>query len=124
MSSYVISNEPTRKLQKVVHKFSREIPINNGKVKGKFTIKRYRKYLMRDEVDVIFEGEIYVNYLRKLDWYQSNILTDTSKGWKVSKIKVNRFIRKHLWKEVRLHLNYFDITQFHSYYNIMKIIWK
>ena len=124
MSTYVISNEQTRKLQKVVHKFSREIPVSNNKLKGTFTIKRYRKYMLRDEVDIIFEGKIFVNYMRKMDWYQSSILTETTKGWKISKIKLNRFIRRNIYKEIRLHLNYFDIPHFHSYYNIIKVIWK
>lgn len=124
MPSYVITDQTVRNTQRAVKKFSKSVSIQTPELRGKFTIQRYRRYLMRDEVDVIFEGEIYVNFMRKRDWYSSEITKREYKGWKISKVKLNRFIRRYLYKNVKLHLNYFDIRQFYSYHLITKITWK
>ena len=124
MSRYVITNQSVKNTKKALARFSKDIPISSEYLRGKFTIKTYRRYLMTEEVDVIFEGEIKVNFQRKRDWYPSEIMERSYKDWRVSKIKVNRFIRKQIFKYVKLHLNYFDIKHFHSYHLIKKITWK
>lgn len=77
-----------------------------------------------DEVDVIFEGSIYVNFNRKKDWYSSSVMTDVfPNAGRVSKIKVNRFIRRNIFFDVKTYLKYFDIEL--PYYDLIKkIIWK
>lgn len=124
MSCYVITNQTVKNTKKAIAKFSKDVQVDSEYLRGKFTIKTYRRYLMVDEVDVIFEGEIKVNFQRKKDWYSSEIMVQKYKDWRVSKIKVNRFIRRQIYKYVKLHLNYFDIRNFHSYHLIKKITWK
>ena len=123
MGSYVITTQDAKITQKVVHKFSKDIVVDNNNIRGKFTITRYRKYAFRDEVDIVFKGEIYVTYHRNLDWYPSSIMSVKKNGYKVSKVKVNRYIRKFLYKETERHLNYFDIKNFRYYTDIKKITW-
>lgn len=109
---------------KVVKKFGNKISVSNSYLKGTFSIKNYRQYTHLDEVDIIFEGFIYVNYNRKKEWYSSSVMTDVfPNGGKVSKIKVNRFIRRNIFFDVKTYLKYFDIEL--PYYDLIKkIIWK
>ena len=123
MSCYVVTNETTKNLKRAIIKFSKDVSVNTNLLRGKFTVQRYRRYIMRDEVDIIFQGEIYVTLGGKKDWYSPSILDASGKNWRVSKIKVNRFIKKSIFKNVLQHLNYFDIRHLHSHYDIKKITW-
>lgn len=112
-----------KSITKVVKKFGNQISISNNYLRGTFTIKNYRKYSHLDEVDITFEGEIHVNYNRKKDWYNSSIMTNPLPNVRVSKIKVNRFIRRNMFFDVKTYLKYFDIEL--PYYDLIKkIIWK
>lgn len=121
---HMLRTPQSKALTQVVKKFGNQIPVSNNHLKGTFTIKNYRKYSHLEEVDVIFEGEIYVNYNRKKDWYDSSVMTHNfPNGGRVSKIKVNRFIRRNIFFDIKTYLKYFDIEL--PYYDLIKkIIWK
>lgn len=122
MARYVIKTESTKSLKTVVTKFGSEIPVSNDRVRGVFTIKNYRKYSYSEEVDVEFKGEIHVRWNRKTDWYDSSICDKVVNKQKVSKVKLNRFLRKSLLNEVKTHLNYFDVC-LRIYSDIKKVNW-
>jgi len=121
---HMLRTPQAKSITKVVKKFGNKISISNNHLRGTFTIKNYRKYSHWEEVDIIFEGEIYVNYHRKKDWYNSSIMTNAiPNAGRVSKIKVYRFIRKNMFFDVKTYLKYFDIEL--PYYDLIKkIIWK
>lgn len=122
MSSYILNTPDSTVTKKFVKKFGLEIPVSNNNLRGVFTISNYRKYQFREEIDVQFKGEIYVMWNRKRDWYDSSIMEKSERGYRVSKIKVNRFIRKNLISSIRTHLNYFCVNIRH-YSDIQKIKW-
>ena len=122
MPQYVKTDNETKTLKKIITKFSKDISVSNKNVRGVFTVKNVRKYQFRTEVDVIFKGEIQARIGRKLDWYDSGILTQEHKGYKISKIKLNRFLRKSLHKDVDINLKYYCET-IKNYYDIGKIEW-
>jgi len=86
---HMLRTTQAKSITKVVKKFGNKISISNNYLRGTFTIKNYRKYSHLEEVDIIFEGEIHVNYNRKKDWYNSSIMTNPLPNVRVSKIKVN-----------------------------------
>lgn len=114
----------TKDTSKALKKFGNKISVSNDSLRGTFTIKNYRKYKYHPEVDLIFEGEIYVTLNRKRDWYDSSVLNKVlSNGARISKVKLNRFMRKKIMFEVKTYCNYFDVD-LTSYDLIKKIIWK
>lgn len=121
---HMLRTPQAKATNKVVKKFGNKISISNSYLKGTFSIKNYRKYSHLEEVDVIFEGKIFVHYNRKKDWYPSSVMiTPPPNAGRVSKIKVNRFIRRNIFFDVKTYLKYFDIEL--SYYDLIKkIIWK
>ena len=119
MSSYVIINQDTICTKKAVRKFSKKIPISNEKIEGVFTVTGYRKYKYCEDIDVEFYGKIFARTGFKSEWLTSDVMNS---GRRISKIKVNRFIRKSLLKSIQLHMNYFGITIKH-YSDIKKIKW-
>jgi len=118
MCRTIIINENTISLKKAVKKWS-EITVNNEYLKGTIRIVNYRRYSYRSEVDVTFEGQIYVAINgRKSDWHDTSVLTK----YNISKVKLNRFLRKKSFTEVQNRLNYYGIT-LRVYNNIKKIKW-
>lgn len=106
---------------KIVKKYGTKLPISNSYIKGDITIKNFRTYDYACEIDVSFEGEILVSYAGKKQWYGSSIMAVTStNGRRVSKIKVNRFIKKNMFFELKTHLKYFDVDL--VYYDLIKKI--
>jgi hypothetical protein len=122
MSRYSIRTENTESIKKLTKKFGREVPVSNSFIRGVFTVKNFRKYQYRDEVDIDFQGEIYVTWRGKKDWYDASLMDKTQRGLKPSKIKVNRFIRKNIIVSVQTYLNYFCVDVRH-YSDILKIKW-
>ena len=118
--NYTLKDESTIATKKMVKKFSERKFTDSSYIRGKFIIKNWRKYQYRDEVDIEFIGEIYAKLVIQSDWLKSDILTN--KKHSVSKIKINRFIRKKLFFEVKTYLAYFSID-LKSYNNIVKIKW-
>jgi hypothetical protein len=122
MSRYVISNEQTKDIKSLILKHSQKITINNDRVRGVYTIKSFRKYQFRIEVDVEFKGEIHARFGHQLNWYDSSVINQKNGKWKISKIKLNRFLRKSISVDLRTHLNYFS-ESFKFYSDIKKIQW-
>lgn len=119
MARYVIQDEVSKGIKKSLKKWG-EIPINTEYLDGVIKVTNYRKYTWAEEVDIIFEGKIFVrvsNENRK--WHQSSILKTHS----ISKVKLNRFIRKSSLSNVKTRMNYFGVN-LKDYYNITKIKWE
>ena len=124
MPSYVINTEENLGKRKLVKKYGKKIPIQSQVIRGHYQITGYRKYKYHEEVDIIFEGEIYVFFDGKRDWFDSSFLKyKTRRGLGVSKIKVNRLLRKNLIKKITDFVKFFDI-ELKTYHEITKLKWK
>ena len=120
MSRYIIENNESKTIKKLLLKWG-EIPINNDEIRGVIKIKNYRKYQFRDEVDIEFKGEVFVRLdVVNRQWYGSDIMLN--KSYNVSKIKLNRYIRKKIFREIQIRMNYFGVDM-KEYRNIVKIKW-
>ena len=122
MPQYVISTPETKSIKKIITKFSDRVPVDNKNIRGYFTIKNIRKYQFRVEVDIAFKGEIQARIGRNIDWYDNTILNQELKGYKISKIKLNRFMRKSIFQEVKNNLRYYS-EELKNYSDIIKIQW-
>jgi len=104
-----ITDDESKAIKKLVKKFSkREIASFNDRLRGSFTIVGFRKYQFINEVDIEFNGEICARHssLAVLTWFKSDIYNQ--KG--VSKIKVNKLIKRAIFKEVKDQAAYFGIN--------------
>lgn len=120
MGRYVIQNEGTKGLKKLLPKYG-SVSINGDKIKGTVKVIGYRKYSYTEEIDIEFTGKIHARVTwGKLEWFESSLLNDKSK--KVSKVKINRFIKKTCLREVKMYLNYFGI-KLDDYSQIKKVNW-
>lgn len=98
-------------------KFS-SFDIDNDNAKGKVNVIGYRKYQFRDEFDIEFTGQIKARMNGKLEWVSSEVL----KRKNISKIKVNRFIRREVFKILKPRVRYFSID-LRWYSDIKKLKW-
>jgi hypothetical protein len=119
MARYCSNSEEVKKLRRFLSKFG-QIEINNELIKGSIIILGYRKYSSFYEVDIEFKGEIFARppLGRGREWLNSEVL----KKPRCSKVKVNRFIRKNLFKELSSRLRFFSITLY-DYSDIKKLKW-
>jgi hypothetical protein len=119
MARYIIQTDETRAIKKSLKKWG-EIPISNEHVEGTIKIFNYRKYGYCEEVDVVFQGNIFVRmgHLKRA-WYGSTI----QKTHNISKIKLNRFLRKSSLFDIKTRMKYFGV-EIGDYYNIRKIKWE
>jgi hypothetical protein len=104
-----ISDDDSKVIKKSLKKFSkREIASFNDRLRGSFTIVGFRKYQFINEVDIEFNGEICARHssLAVLTWFKSDIYNQKS----VSKIKVNKLIKRAIFKEVKDQAAYFGIN--------------
>ena len=115
----------TKNLRKTILKFSKDIPIVGERHRGVFSITGYRVYNSSPntsyvEVDVVFKGEIKVSVysLQGDSWLSPDI--KKNKNYHVSKVKLGRFLRNKLFKEVNNHMAYFD-TKITNEYSIKTI---
>lgn len=99
-----------------------DITISNQSFQGKLRIKNIRKYSYAHEVDIVMEGKIFVKIGTKLtrSWYGPEVLTGGQ--YRISKVKLNRFLRKNAIELVKHRLRYFGIEMRH-YSEIKKIEW-
>jgi hypothetical protein len=118
MRRYVIQDTTSRAIKKSLTKWG-ELPVNTDGLRGVIFIKNYRKYQFRDEVDIEFKGEIFVKINHEnRSWYGSDILTKHN----ISKIKLNRYLRKNALREVQMRMNYFG-SNVKDYQDINKVKW-
>ena len=116
-----ISDDDSKVIKKSLKKFSkREIASFNDRLRGSFTIVGFRKYQFINEVDIEFNGEICARHssLAVLTWFKSDIYNQ--KG--VSKIKVNKLIKRAIFNEVRDQAAYFGVNLRYAT-EIKKINW-
>ena len=118
---YVINNDETKAIKKIIKKFSGDkINPTNQKLRGSFKITNFRKYPFSDEIDIEFKGEIFAktSLFGRQEWLSSEIYSQ--KG--VSKIKINRLIKRHILSEIKAHAVYFGINIKFTQ-NLKKITW-
>jgi hypothetical protein len=119
MARYVIKDEVSTGIKESLKKWG-EIPIHTEHLDGVIKIKNYRKYTWAEEVDATFEGKIFVRVgIEKKTWYTTSVLDK----YRISKVKLNRFLRKSILFEVKTRMKYFGVDV-NEYYNITKIKWE
>jgi len=119
MARYIVKNNDSKAIKASLKKWG-EIPIRTNYLDGVIKIKNYRKYTWNEEVDAVFEGKIYVRVMNEnRTWYTNSIL----KKYNISKVKLNRFLRKSCLFEVQTRMNYFGV-EIKYYENIKKIKWE
>jgi hypothetical protein len=119
---HVINDDEAKTIKKTVKKFSgNDISFTNGTLRGSFKITNFRKYPMHHEVDVEFNGELFakISVLDGRRWLSSEIYGQKN----ISKIKVNKLIKKNILSDVRTNAAYFGI-EIKWIENIKKITWK
>lgn len=123
MGKYLVHNDLTKSQKKLIDKYSVDIPITTNGIRGTFTITNYRNYRFFSEIEIEFKGLILVTFNNQRDWYDSSLMEKSVNNYKPSKIKVNRYIKKHLFTSVKNHLSLFCVDI--SYYSdIKKLTWK
>lgn len=119
MARYLIQSVESKAIKKSLKKWG-EVPIHNEYMDGVLKIKNYRKYQSYEEVDVVFEGKIYVKIFREArSWRDPSIL----KTHRISMVKLNRFLRRSSLFEIQTRMKYFGVN-IRDYYNIQKIKWE
>jgi hypothetical protein len=104
-----ISDDDSKVIKKSLKKFSkREIASFNDRLRGSFTIVGFRKYQFTNEVDIEFNGDLCArtNSFVDTEWFKSDIYGN--KG--ISKIKVNKLIKRSIFNEVKDQAAYFGIN--------------
>jgi len=119
MAQYIIKSESTKATKSVLSKFAK-IPVDNHSVRGIINIVGYRKYRIHEEVDIEFTGDIYAKIGPEgCKWHDAS----AQKKYSLSKVKLNRLIRKSVHFEVQTRMNYFD-SYIRFYGDIKKVNWK
>lgn len=118
MARYIIQDESIRGIKKMLTKYS-SFKVNEDRVNGVIEVIGYRKYTWGEEIDIKFTGKIAAkrHITDELLWFESSILTEN-----VSKIKINRLIKKSCFKILKQRMNYFDI-KINDYSVIKKVKW-
>ena len=104
-----ITDDDSKAIKKLVKKYSKkEIASFNDRLRGSFTIVGFRKYQFTNEIDIEFNGDLCArtNSFRNVEWFKSDIYG--KKG--ISKIKVNKLIKRTIFKEVKDQAAYFGIN--------------
>jgi hypothetical protein len=118
MARYCFKTDESTNVKKLLCKIG-ETKVNTQYIRGTVTFTGYRKYTSYCEVDIEFNGQILARIRREpAQWLSSEILKEK----RASKIKVNRFIRKCIFKDVESRLKYFS-SGIHHYSSIKKLKW-
>jgi hypothetical protein len=121
MARYTIVTEESKRIKKALKKWG-EIPISNDNLNGIIKIKNYRKYQFRDELDITFEGKVFVTIRSEgRGWHDSSILKH--KGFSISIVRLNRFFRRAMIRDVQIRMNCFGVSM-KDYYDIKKVSWE
>jgi len=108
MSRYMLNTPQSKSTKSAVKKFG-TVVIKNDRLDGVVEIINYRGYTLYEEVDIQFKGKIKAKYNSMYsEWFDSSIMTN--KALTVSKVKINRFIRKSTFFEVKCMMNYFGVN--------------
>ncbi len=106
MKGYVIKTPEAKALRRVVKKYG-TLNIKDDTIEGTIQITHYRQYDFQEEVDVTFVGKIYVKYGGYLIWFDHQLYTKDFES--ISKIKLDRVLRKLLINHLRPHLSIFSV---------------
>ena len=119
MARYIVENIETKGIKKSLKKWG-EIPIRTDHLDGVIRIKNYRRYRWAEEVDVTFEGKIFVRISHESrHWHTTSVFESHN----ISKVKLNRFLRRNCLFDVKTRMKYFGV-EIPDYHNIKKINWK
>jgi hypothetical protein len=117
MARYCLQTNQVKGIKKALKKWGK-ITVDDDLAKGCITIKNVRKYNLHWEADVEFDGTMFLKYAKVKEFYTSEV-----KNYRgVSKIKLNRIMRKYLYNHITFRLKYFEVD-IRDYYNIKKITW-
>lgn len=119
MSRYVL-NTPNTKATKLAAKKFGSFKIDTDRMSGVIEIVNYRLYSSYQEVDIVFNGKIFAKVNSNREWLDSEQIKKLGK--RISKVKLNRFIRKSCISDVSIRMNYFG-AYIRDYYNIKKLTW-
>lgn len=119
MSRYLLNTESSKATKSAAKKFGK-FDIDNGKLQGTIQIVNYRKYTVYEEVDIVFTGKIFAKINHKSEWL--DIDTVKKLGKRISKIKLNRFMRKACIFDITCRMKYFG-ADVRYYNNIKKLTW-
>ena len=106
MKGYVIKTPEAKALRRVVKKYG-TLNIKDDNIEGTIQITHYRQYDYQEEVDVTFVGKIHVRYGGGLMWLDHQRITKDMKN--ISKLKLNRVLRKFFINHLRSHLSIFSV---------------
>lgn len=116
---YSIRTPENLQLRSLVKKYIKNVPIYTNVLQGTFSITNIRFYSYTLEIEVVFTGTMYGRMGRTSNvWLTSEIL----KRERVSKIRVNKFIKKNLQNKIESRLALFGL-EFRHYSYIKKLKW-
>jgi hypothetical protein len=117
----------TKNLRKTILKYSKDIPVAGKRHRGVFSITGYRVYDSSPntsyvEIDVVFKGEIKagISSLRPDEWFGADV--KNSDRYHISRVRLGKFLRNQLFKELNYHMAYFN-TKINNEYSIKTIKW-
>ena len=117
----------TKNLRKTILKFSKDNPVVGNRHRGVLSITGYRVYDSTPnaghvEIDIVFKGEIRagISTIRADEWFGSDV--KKNERYTISPVKLGRFLRSHLFKELNYHMAYFD-TKISNEHSIKTIKW-
>lgn len=100
--------------------YLKNVRVETSYIKGFVKLQNIRFYGgSYVEVEVSFEGEVKARYSRVTSWFGNELFGFDG----VSKIKINRMIKKMIFNDLRRKLKFFDIN-LSDYSQIKKIKWN
>lgn len=116
---YCIITPEKKQLKSYIKKYVKDIRVSSHLLQGSFSINNIRFYKYNIEVDIIFQGKMLGKMgIKPKEWLSSQILNHQ----RVSKIRINRCIKKRLYDSINTRLSIFGET-LQGYYYIKKIKW-
>ena len=120
---YTLPKSETNDIKQFVLKNVQNIPVNNSKLNGSYSIKNIKFYRpdvlvgyndivnpdFRVEVDIEFKGMIYCRLGKKLGYY------DLETYYSSRKITINKMIRRGIGLEIKHRLAYFSLQFFEGF---------
>lgn len=116
-------SQETKNIKNFVLKHSKDIRVKNTHLDGEFTITKLSPRAFNGaEVEVRFTGKIWVKLVDKENWFERSELKPRD-GYRISTIKLHRFLKKNLIKDVADYLLIYNL-HIYDYTQIKKVIWN
>jgi hypothetical protein len=117
---YSTRTPENRQLKKYICKYLKEVPISSSKLQGTVSVYNIRFYSQVIEIEIVFKGKMFAKKSHSPSkWYSSELLNDE----RVSKIRINKHIKKNLFNLLQSRLHLFDL-ELYSYRYIKKLKWN